>query len=157
LAVPKLTILRASPESFSGPAESPPGEAISLACRAGNAAMRLMRERRRMPVEISVISLKSHGLVTTSLRKGEREKMAFLAVYTGLSHHAVSRLQNRERPLVSRGFAVPRRTPPYLLTLASVTKTHVRRRASGAAGQGKFVTQGRFQVLRSQVVSLPRN
>jgi hypothetical protein len=157
LAVRKLTILRVFPESFLGPAESPPGEAIPLACRAGNAAMRPMRERCRRPVEISVISLKSHDLVTISVRKGEREKMAFLAVYTGLSHHAVSRLQNRERPLVSRGFAVPRRTPPYLLTLASVTKTSVRRRASGAAGQGKIVTQGRFQVLRSQVVSLPRN
>ena len=119
--------------------------------------MRLMRECGGMAVEIVVICLKNHALVTTSMRKGEREKMAFLAVFTRLSHHGVSRLQNRERPLVSRGFAVPRRTLPYLLTLASVTKISVRRRALSAAGQGKIVTQGRFQVLRSQVVSLPRN
>lgn len=115
------------------------------------------REQTGMPVEIAVISLKNHALVTTSVQKGEREKMTFLAVFTRLSHHVVSRLQNRERPLVSRGFAVPRRTLPYLMTLASVTKISVRRRALSAAGQGKIVTQGRFQVLRSQVVSLPRN
>ena len=124
--------------------------------------MRRMREGNREAVEISAICLKYHGLVTTFLLKAKREKMVFLAVFTGLSHHAVSRLQNRERPLVSRGFAVPRRTPSHFQNKASVTKTSVRRRAQSAAGPGKIVTQSRFQVLRFQVlrfqvVSLPRN
>lgn len=157
LATTLLTFLMRRPSRFPAAPSRRPGDALLHDCPPGKAAMRRTRRRSGKAVEIIVICLKNHSLVTTWHIRGRREKMAFLAVFTRLSHHALSRLQNKERPLVSRGFAVPRRTPPYLLTQASVTKTLVRRRASGAAGQGKIVTQGRFQVLRSEVVSLPRN
>lgn len=148
-----LTLFGKGPESFLGAAESGPGAAGFARlpgrqrCHAPNAG------DRAQPVEIAAIYLKNQAVGTICRTEGRLGKTAFLADFTGLSHLDVSRLQNRERPLVSRGFAVPRRTLPYLLNMASVTKTFVRRRALSAAGQGKIVTQDRFQVLRSEMVA----